>query len=532
MPVKHCGYPLESSRASRLGKSEHSRSQNFRIALATIVLLLGTVAFSAVPLVAQTALPMPEVIFDSHHDVSAPLREMVPGPAMASGPVPSQGTAAQITPAGTVAATIGLNFDGISSTGWASPDVNVAVGATQVVQWVNTKFAVFNKSTGQKTYGPVQGDSLFSGFAGSCSTQNGGDGLVLYDQMAGRWIITQRATPKGGPYYQCIAVSTTSDATGTYYRYKFSLTSNFPDYPKIGIWPDAYYIAINQENSSNFAFVGGLACALNRSAMLAGTSATAQCFQPGTTAFSMLPSHLDGATLPPTGSVNYFLALTTNGLNRWEFHVDFNNPANSTFTGPTKISVTSFTEPCNGGGNCIPQPGSAPALFSLGDRLMYRLAYRNFGGHESLVVNHSIIDSQNSVGIRWYEIRSPGASSPTVYQSGTFAPDSTYRWMASVAMDKVGDMLLGYSAANPTLDPSIRYTGRLSTDALGTLESEANVISGSGTQTGANNWGDYTSMAIDPSDDCTFWYTNEYYKSTSSLSWSTRLTSFKFSACH
>ena len=197
--------------------------------------------------------------------------------------------------------------------------------------------------------------------------------------------------------------------------------------------------------------------------------------------------------------------------------------------------MASFSTAC-GGGTCIPQSGTKQKLDSLADRLMFRLAYRRFADHESLVVSHSVkvgTSKQNPyTGVRWYEVRSPGGT-PVVYQQSTYSPDTTYRWLGSVAMDKQGNMALGYSASSSTLHPAIRYTGRLATDALNTMQAEASIVEGTGSQSGNNlsRWGDYSAMTVDPVDDCTFWYTNEYLKTTGSFNWSTRLASFKFPSC-
>jgi len=202
----------------------------------------------------------------------------------------------------------------------------------------------------------------------------------------------------------------------------------------------------------------------------------------------------------------------------------------STFTGPTAITVATYSEACSGGGTCITQSGTSTRLDSLGDRLMHRLAYRNFGSHEALVANHAVTSGSN-VGVRWYEIRSPGAT-PTLFQQGTYAPDSTRRWMGSIAMDKVGDIAVGYSASSSSIHPSIRYTGRLPGDAVGTLEAENSIIAGTGSQNGGlTRWGDYSALTVDPVDDCTFWYVNQYLKANGSFNWSTRVASFKFPSC-
>jgi|CZLA01.1.fsa_nt_gi hypothetical protein len=502
------------------------------------------VLFSCLPGLAQSRMTVRR---DVHRDVSAPLSEMIlhaPPPSLVRHeaepvrriPLPAgltpleedpvrQRTMVPFTPVvGTSFEGLGAGQYGFSVTG-APPDTEGTVGATQYVQWVNTSFAVFNKSTGALIAGPTAGNTLWSGFGGGCQSNNDGDPIVLYDKAAQRWIFSQFSVSTT-PYLQCIAVSTTSDATGTYNRYSFQY-GNFDDYPKMAVWSDGYYETFNMFNGNTF--VGADACSYNRTAMLAGTAATQVCFQQGSSVGGLLPSDIDGATAPPAGSPNYMLYYGTNNLNLYRFHVDFNTPANSTFTGPTVINVAAFSPLC-GGGTCVPQPGTTQQLDSLADRLMYRLAYRNFGTHESLVVNHSVV-AGSSGGVRWYEIQNPSGT-PTVAQQSTFAPDSSYRWMGSVAMDQAGDMALGYSVGSSTLNPTIRYTGRVPTDPSGTMEAEVNVVTGSGSQTtGLSRWGDYSAMQVDPVDDCTFWYTQEYMKTNGTFNWNTRIANFKFPTC-
>jgi hypothetical protein len=259
------------------------------------------------------------------------------------------------------------------------------------------------------------------------------------------------------------------------------------------------------------------------------------CFNLSNTYASLLASDWDGSMAPPVGSPNYLMEVDTVAgvLEEWQFHVDYTTPANSTLTGPNLVSgVAPFSTPCpspGDPGNCIPQPGTTQNLDSLSDRLMYRLAYRNFGDHESIVANHTVSAGTNT-GVRWYEVRNP-AGTPTVYQQGTFAPDSDNRWMASVAMDEGGNIGVGYSVASASTYPSIRYTGWEVGDPLGTLQAETQLVEGGGSQSGANRWGDYSAMQIDPSDDCTFWYTQEYEATNQSTDWNTRIGSFKFSSC-
>ena len=437
-----------------------------------------------------------------------------------------------------------LNFDGVGNgfTGpqgtftvnSAPPDTNLAVGPNHVVEIVNTDFAIFNKS-GSVLYGPVTINTLWSGFGGNCQADNDGDPIAKYDSIANRWVISQFAVTTPNPdFLQCVAVSQTADPTGAYYRYSFSYGNSFPDYPKMSVWPDAYYITFNMFNAAGTAFLGGQACAYDRASMLTGAAATQQCFNFGTTYGGLLASDLDGSRQPPAGSPNYIVAdgAASNQLAYWSFHTDWANAANSTLTGPTTLATSPFTAPCGGAaGACVPQSGTNQQLDTLGDRVMYRLAYRNFGDHEALVVNRSVTPG-SSIGIRWYELRT-GSGTLSIFQQGTYAPDSTYRWMGSIAQDAAGDIGLGYSASSSSLHPQIRYTGRLAGDPAGTMsQGEGSIIAGAGSQTGnLSRWGDYSAIAVDPVDDCTFWYGNEYIPANGSFNWRTRIASFKFPGC-
>jgi hypothetical protein len=431
---------------------------------------------------------------------------------------------------GPLAATVGLNFEGNdfdTVCNCAPPDTNGAVGTTQYVQLVNTVFAVYSKSTGAVIAGPTATNSLWSGFGGTCQTANDGDGTVAFDKLADRWVF-QQFVVSSTPYMECIAVSQTSDATGAYNRYAFSFgTSDFPDYPKLGAWPDAYYESFNIF-LNGATFIGPDACAVDRTNMLTGGSARPiQCFQQSSSLNPLLPSDLDGTTAPPSGEPNFFMTFGSSGtLELFKYHVDFTTPTNSTFTGPTNISVAAFTP----APSTVAQPSPGEALDTLSDRPMYRLFYRNFGAHESVGFNHSV---GNPSGIRWYEIQNPNGT-PTVAQQGTFSPDSSNRWMGSTAMDSAGDQAIGYSvvSSSSSLDPTVRIAGRTPSDPAGTMETEINIVTGTGVQEAtANRWGDYSAMQVDPVDDCTFWYTQEYEKATGSFNWSTRIANFKFANC-
>jgi hypothetical protein len=513
------------------------KSKFARLALSFLPALFLALAPAAL---AENAGPKPIVIRPSAHDVSPPLRDMVasapPRPLLGGPPIiiepprltpPLPGSGAPLGPDSVLqTATLplvntvpGLNFDGVGANGYVPPDTNGSVGATQFMQITNVEFAVYNKTNGNILLGPALIDTIWNGFSGNCASGNGGDPEAVYDKAAQRWVVSQLNDAYNA---WCMAVSTSSDATGSYYRYQFNFGSNLPDYPKLGVWPDAYYWSSNTfQGGSNF--IGAQVCAFDRALLLTGGAANAQCFQQSASVASLLPSDLDGNTAPPSGEPNFFVELlSTTSLGLFKFHVDFSNPANSTFTGPTSITVASFNE-----AGSIPQP-DGQSVDSLGDRLMFRLAYRNFGDHEALVVTHSVT-AGSSVGARWYEIRSPNGT-PTLFQQGTFAPDSTYRWMGSVALDIAGDIALGYSASSSSVYPAVRYTGRVSSDPAGSMESEASIIGGTGSESGTSRWGDYSSMSIDPADDCTFWYTTEYLTTTGS-SWRTRIGSFKFANC-
>jgi uncharacterized repeat protein (TIGR01451 family) len=437
-----------------------------------------------------------------------------------------------------------VNFEGIGNVnGVLPPDTNGDVGPNHYVQIVNLSFAIFNKS-GAVLFGPANINTLWSGFGGPCETENDGDPIVLYDHLADRWLLSQFAVP--GPFHQCIAISQTGNPTGAWHRYDFLYsTTKFNDYPKFGVWPDGYYMTANQFDAAGWAGAGVVA--FERTKMLAGLSAQMvkfDLFGVNQNFGGMLPADLDGPP-PPAGSPDYFvevddtiLGFPTDSLRIWEFHVDWAIPSNSTFGLSGQPNAVLNTAPfnanmCNFSRNCIPQPGTAQRLDAISDRLMYRLQYRNFGAHESLVVNHTVDVGSDHAGIRWYEVRDPGGA-PFIRQQGTFAPDASHRWMGSVAMDGNGNMAMGFSVSNSTtVFPSIRYVGRLAGDPLGTMpQGEATLIAGGGSQThSAARWGDYSMMAVDPTDDCTFWYTQEYYSTTSLANWRTRIGAFKFPSC-
>jgi hypothetical protein len=444
------------------------------------------------------------------------------------------------------------SFQGLSRTdlsvGLWPPDTVGDVGPSQYVQATNGAIDVFSK-TGDNLTGATSDASFWSGLTNcdlAVPNRALSDPTVNYDQFADRWVYSELAytlTSSGsgytGPYTMCVAVSETGDATGTWNRYAFGVgNSILPDYPKLGVWPDGYYISTNNFDSGG-SFWGAGAMVLERSAMLAGATSPQALFLDlkaiAPAQFGMLPSDADGATPPPANAPNYFLAsmddtsATQNDqLGVWAFHVDWTSPGGSTFTNVQNLTVPQF----DGNGISVPQSGGS-SLDGLADgRLMNRLQYRNFGGYETLVANQTVKNAGVNAP-RWYELRATGPSASwSVPQSGTYAPDALNRWMGSVAMNGAGEMALGYSAGDASTAAALRYTGRVAGDAAGTMpQGEGTLVAGGGVQTGTDRWGDYSQLTVDPLDDCTFWYTGEYYAADGATSWTTRIGSFKVSSC-
>lgn len=425
----------------------------------------------------------------------------------------------------------------------APPDTTGDVGPNHYVQWVNLRYAIYtltrdanNQISGFSLVSgfPKNGNVVWQGFGGRCQSDNDGDPIVQYDQLADRWILTQFAV-SSTPYTQCVAVSTSPDPTGTYFRYAFSYNKSFNDYPKMGVWPDAYYITYNMFRNGR-SFTGNTVCAFERDKMLIGASARQACVNT-TGGHSLEPADLEGTTLPPAGSPNLLMSITTSAVQFWRFSVNW-AAGTGTLTGPTTVAgVAAFSRAC-GGGACIPQPGTTTQLDTLADRLMYRLSYRKFGDHESLVINHSVT-SGTGVGIRWYELRNAagqtfGSAAPVLFQQGTFAPSNDFRWMGSAAMDKTGGIAIGYNISNAsTIVPSIRYAYRGPADPLGTMGNETSVLVGSGSQTGnLTRWGDYSTISVDPVDGCTLVFTTQFQPANGNFNWSTFIHSFKLSTCN
>lgn len=482
---------------------------------------------------------------------------------------------------GTLPVTVSKNYTGLGTgfngtwtvQGLLPPDTTMGVSLTQILQWVNIKLTILHKDTGLVALGGagfVNANQMWAGLGGSsvCAAQNQGDPIVQYDRIHNRWVLMQFAftiaagTSSGSypapPYAMCWAVSQTSDATGAYNLYQFSVP-NLPDYPKLGVWPDAYYLSDNAFTFSTVngasSYVGTRLCAFDSAAMIVNAATTPVCFSGlDATHFASLPADFEGTTAPPANETEFIL----NGdwfskgppysLQLRRFHPDFVAPLNSTLTDGFGVVFDSFVSlPFDGSvlgscadfattGACVPQPSTTRKLDTLTMRPMYRLAYRNLGANrESLVFTESVgtVPAANAVArIQLVEIRSPAANPPTIYNNVAFNPDATNRWMGAAATDKLGNVAMGYSVSSSTLSPGIRIAGRLRNDIRNSVRGELNIQTGTGSQTsGALRWGDYSTMQIDPSDDCTFWYTTEYIVNTASADWASRIIGFKFNNC-
>jgi hypothetical protein len=427
------------------------------------------------------------------------------------------------------------SFDGMNLTsngaGWP-PDTNGDVGVNYYIQTVNTSIGIYNKSTGALVSATTF-DAFFPSSVGApCDADNNGDPIVLYDQFNSRWFILDFAwysSETQGSHYS-IAASKTSDPTGAWWTYCFQADSTYmDDYPKCGIWRDGIYITANMFNFSSGSYVHAKIWALKTPDLYSGTLTSQSVTDSGQFAFSLMPSNARGATLPPSGSPNYLYAMDateygsghTDSIKVWKYDVDWANSSNTTWTGPSSMASASFGLVATG----VPQSGSSTSLDTLAGRLMYSAAYRNFGTHQSVYLSH-VAEVSSRRAVRWYEIRISGGTS-SIYQSGSYSPDSTHRWMSSINADGSGNIAIAYSAGSSSMHPAIRYAGRLSTDTLGTMgQGEKTLIAGTGSQTSYTRWGDYSMLSIDPVDDETFWFTTEYL-TANGTNWKTRIGSFK-----
>ena len=451
-------------------------------------------------------------------------------------------------------------------------DNSLAVGRRHIVQTVNSQLAVFTR-TGKPLYGPLPTNTVFRNFGGPCEEILSGDAVVRYDQLADRWLLVlptfRRARPRTSPpgprramlprpattrdtlpravparlgpeppdgtYAMCYAVSATPDPLGAWYRYEFTRTL-FPDYPRPAVWPDGYYVP----SSTGDEVIEKHVCVAERARMLRGAPARELCrIVPGVNFLN--PVDLDGRQRPPQGAPNLVLAAggaqlkgvtDADALQLWRFHVNWADTSRTTLIGPERIAVAPYRYLCGGQlTSCVPQPGVARRLDAQGDKLMARVAYRQFGSHGAIVAAHSVNTAAGAGGVRWYELRVDASQGVSVAQQGTYAPDSSYRWMPSPAMDRFGNIGLGYSFGSATHFPGQRFAARTPRDAPGTLGlRESALVAGEASQASTLRWQDYTQTAVDPIDDCTIWYVGDYLKA-GDTGYSTRIGAFKLPQC-
>jgi hypothetical protein len=572
------------------GHNRHRRLRALSAALAGAALVASAATTVAV---AETAPsdratgPRPVFTEDAAHDVSAPLAQLARsragrvstariteerGAPSAEAPTATrQGDAAVQAEAGSASiAPPVTSFEGLSNEdnfalygGRVNPPDPIGdVGPTQYVQMVNLAFRVYDKS-GNALTAPARIGSLWDGFEVPDCQDASGDPVVLYDQLVDRWVLSQFTTSglsdPTRPFWNCVAISTTGDATGTYYRYAFK-TANFqyfPDYPKYGVWTDTYTLTTREFGPTVEYGIG--VYGLEKNKMVNGEPARAVSFfldgnDPAVLPLvgdGLLPADIDGKTKPKSDAAIPIVGTqddgagygaATDALNVFDFRVKWRSTPTASLGFAAQLGVEAFDSifPCGPTArDCLPQPGITDRtqyldVLSYRQRPLWRLAYRSFKGHESLVTTQAVEATPSVAGMRWYEVdRVDGAYS--VAQQGTYAPaDGVNRWMGSIAQDRAGNMALGYSVVNGTdVFPGIRYTGRTADAPPGTMNlGEGTIINGSGVQTTTNSrWGDYTSMNVDPADDCTFWYVNEYYATTSTAGWQTRIASLRLPGC-
>jgi hypothetical protein len=501
----------------------------------------------------QTAYQIP-LRPDRRRSTTAPVATPTVAPPMAT--IGAEGAAVEQTAEGTrpPAALVG-SFDGLGA-GFEGPqgkaaarnpsDNSLGVGPNEIVQIVNSRMAIFTKKgakypeTGKALFGPVITNTLFAGFGGPCEKQISGDAVVRYDQLADRWLfvlpIFRKPTDQpNAPYGMCYAVSTGPDPMGSYYRYEFNRPL-FPDYPRPAIWRDGYYLP----TSTGDTVIQKHVCAADRNKMLKGLPADEQCQIIDGVSF-LNCADIDGRKLPPAGMPEIVMAaggtqlheiFEDNGIYAWKYSVNWNDPSQTKLSGPEKIAVAPYHFLCNGQlSKCVPQPGTDVRLDSQGDKLMQRLVYRNYGRYQSIVASHSIDTKADGGGVRWYELRLDRSGTLQLFQQGTYAPDGDFRWMPSIGMDRKGDIGVGYSFGGASSYPGQRFAARMAGDPKGQMTLHETVLAeGEASQTNTLRWEDYTTLDIDPSDDCTFWYVGDYFKKGEE-DYSTRIGGFQVPGC-
>ncbi len=540
---------------------------------------------------AYAASTKPEIMHATRFDVSPPMRDIIrnlpPAPTVPEhegGYIPNifikpdgrvntwqvpDYSHMQTAPTGTPAPALGASYNGIGNPtacgGCIPPDTNGDVSDQHYIQWVNNKWAIYSKTTGAVVQAPTAGNSFFAGFGGKCQTTNEGDPIALWDAQAKRWVMSQFVTT--APFAQCVAVSVTSDPLGAYYRYEFNWP-NFGDYPHMGVWTEenhrqnAYLLTTHEFSGS---FVGAALIAMDRDKMLVGDPSAAMVRFGGYEAYGVQAIHLIGPNEAPGGTCPTFVHFDFEASNYrfWDMCLNWTTPASSTISAPNTVA----SEPFFPFFDSVPTPaGGTNYLDSFGSNTMYRATARAFSKDAptriSLVLNHVVQGSSLQSGIKWVQFNLKPAVEPvgvtdrifgdgyegsplpvvvpqTVMtkervDDGTYAPDGDYRWMGGIAIDASGNIGLGFSKSSAILNPQVQYTARHATDAPGTMRDEQTCSAGiaNGAQTdSAGRWGDYSSMSVDPVDQCTFYFTTEYYATSSARNFSTRICSFTFPDC-
>lgn len=428
-------------------------------------------------------------------------------------------------------------------------DNSLAVGPHHIMETVNSRIAIYTKRgalherSGEPVFGPISTNVIFTGFGGECERAPNGDAVVRWDQLAERWLVVMplfRRAPTSpgeppGPYGMCYAVSAGANPMGAYHRYYFE-RELFPDYPRPAIWLDGYYVP----TSTGDDIIEKHACVVERDRMLRGEPAREQCIIIPDVNF-LNNADIDGRALPPAGAPNIMMAtggtqlrgiFEDDGIYVWSFHTDWDDPSRTRVDGPRKIVVAPYRYLCNGQlTRCVPQPGTDMRLDSQGDKIMQRLVYRNVDGVESMVAVHSVETAAGAGGVRWYEFRLDDRRDVVLHQQGTYAPDSSYRWMASPAMDRRGNIGIGYSFGGTPHFAGQRFAGRLRDDPPGALTfRETVMVEGGAAQTNTLRWQDYVQTAMDPDDDCTIWYVGDYLK-PGAPSYTARIGAFRLPDC-
>lgn len=441
-------------------------------------------------------------------------------------------------------------FDGIGASipnypiTQAQPDLNFAVGATQLIQYANPDIAVFNKSSHMLPGFPKSAASFWAGFGGVCEQYANGRLSTKYDEMANRWVVSQLAIQDeaNGPFFNCTAVSTSDDVTGSYYRYAFQLNTADSNFLRLAVWPDAYYLGLTSSHLGTMKapeIHKVTICALEREKMLQGDAASIICKPLDSS--PLTPVTLLGSTLlPPVGTPGYFLGLNPpNSITLYKFYADFGNYTNTDVV-PMEIPVDSYQPACQGtnGLACGIQPKTSNKLDVVNDSLLSSVDYREFpGGYGSMVATHSIDGHQQLHGLkpkpapalRWYELRVDDKShtrNPVVYQQATLEPDTQSRFAGSISIDPTGNIALAYTVSSSKVYPSSEMAWHGITDPLNTMTIQP-LVTGTGSQIDdISAWTKTTKLVPDPFNPCKMWFTGEYLKADGSFNWETGLINF------